>query len=242
MPWANYVEPSADPTLTNPGSIFAGYDVPKGHASWGYLDDECDGIVSVVLKKKSEELSSFARIGAGPPAFAPDTLPIRTVADELEQVLLGPSAAGNVSAEAAEDIVRRAFETVRLMNTMVMNGNAVDGRLDVASTMVRQDAADAGRSFEPIMAPSLVDNLAVLELHQRIVTALRSGGAPWFGSAFREPEEVGDLSNLGRRKMPAMMRGADGRYLALTRRQVDIVRQAAKNGLFTRGPKPGGST
>jgi hypothetical protein len=43
---------------------------------------------------------------------------------------------------------------------------------------------------------------------------------------------VGDLSNKGRRKMPALMRGADGRALALTRRQVDVIRKAARKAQF----------
>jgi hypothetical protein len=43
---------------------------------------------------------------------------------------------------------------------------------------------------------------------------------------------VGDLSDLGRRKMPAMMRGAEGRHLVLTRRQIDAVVQAALGSFF----------
>lgn len=132
----------------------------------------------------------------------------------------------------AEEVLRRALETVRLMNTEVMNGNTVDGRVDAASTMSRQDAADTGRTFEPIMAPSLVDTAAVLALHQNVLTALRSGTAPWFADVLRRHDEVGDLTAKGRRKMPALMRGADGRSLALTRRQVDLVREAARQEIF----------
>ena len=42
----------------------------------------------------------------------------------------------------------------------------------------------------------------------------------------RQPEEVGDLTDKGRRKMPAMMRGADARYLTLTRRQIDKIKKS----------------
>jgi hypothetical protein len=234
-PWYGHTEGSDfDPTFTNPAQIYAGYDtVDSARVSWGYLDDECDGIVSVALETKRGTLTAFGRIGAGPPAFAPDSLPIRTVADDLEQALLGPSAdAHEVRPAEALEIVRRAFETVRLMNTAVMNGNTVDGRVNVASTMVRQDTADAGRRFEPIMAPSIMDNLAILALHERVYAALRSGTAPWFTEALRRPEEVGDLTDKGRRKMPALMRGADGRYLALTRRQIDILSKVARGAQF----------
>ena len=136
---------------------------------------------------------------------------------------------------AVEEIVRRAFETVRLMNTRVMNGNTVDGLQNVASTMVRQDTGDTARYYEPIMAPTLVDSVALENLHQSLLVALRSGTAPWFADVLRDHDEIGDLSDKGRRKMPGLMRGADGRYLTLTRRQVAIIRAVA-----ARAVSPGG--
>jgi hypothetical protein len=236
--WPGYFDPSGDPTLTNPASIYAGKADKDGNwVSFGYLDDECDGIVEAALEVGGRKLAAFARIGAGPPAFAPDSFPVRTVADELEQALLGPLvAAPDVASAEAEEIVRRAAETVRLMNTAVMNGNVVNGQIAVASTMVGQDTNDFGRRFEPIMAPSLVDNLAVLALHQSVFTALRSGTAPWFPDLLRRHDGIGDLSSVGRRKMPALMRGADGRYMALTRRQVDTVRKTASRNMFEVDP------
>lgn len=226
--WLGWID-SVSPETTNPGSIFGGYDDDQdNHVSWGYLDDECDGIVTVALACEGRELSAFARIGAGPPAFAPDGLPIRTVHDDLVQAWLGPAVdPADASPAEAEDTVRRAFETVRQMNTAVMNGNTVGGRTAVASMMPQQDSNDTHRLFAPVMAPSIVDTLSVLALHQGVMTALSAGTAPWFVDALRKPEEIGDLSDAGRRKMPAMMRGADGRYLALTRRQIDMIRQVA---------------
>ena len=231
--WRGYFD-KASPADTNPGAIYAGYEDGDGNqVSWGYLDDECDGIVAAELDVGGQALKAHARIGVGPPAFAPDSLPIRTVADELEQALLGSEVASDEALpEHVEEIVRRALETVRLLNTAVMNGNPVDGRLATASIMPSQDANDYHRAFGPIMAPSLVDNLSVVALHQAVMTALASGTPPWFGDVLREPEEVGDLSDKGRRKMPAMMRGADARYLTLTRRQIDIVRKSVMRGLF----------
>ncbi|HYM60542.1 MAG TPA: hypothetical protein VEZ11_06580 [Thermoanaerobaculia bacterium] len=224
------------PDATIPGQIFAGQANAKIDGSWvsrGYLDDECDGTVEVELTIGTKTLSSFARIGAGPPAFAPDSFPIRTVYDELEQALLGPEVGPDdytieeLQAET-EEIIRRAFETIRLMNTTIMNGNAFQGKVDVASTMVRQDRGDAERAFEPIMAPTIVDNLADRTLHQNIFATLRSGAPPWFMSVLRRFDEIGDLTDLGRRKMPGLMRNADGRYLCLTRRQREKIRLASQ--------------
>ncbi|MEO1259462.1 MAG: hypothetical protein AAFZ15_11725 [Bacteroidota bacterium] len=247
--WLNYEEgASFDPTYTNPAQIFAGYATAAGaQVSWGYLDDECDGFAEVHLKGKEvkrkgkmvvveKPLKARAHIGAGPPAFAPDTLPVRVVIDELEQILLSPEVEGTVSIEKAEELVRRAFETVRLMNSAVMNGNAINGREDVASTMVRQDAADFSRLYEPIMATSLVDNLALRVLHERVFNGLSTGAAAWFADALRRPNEIGDLSNEGRRKMPALMRNADGRALCFTHRQINTIIKAAINSIFSELP------
>ncbi|KOX17926.1 hypothetical protein ADK67_37525 [Saccharothrix sp. NRRL B-16348] len=244
--WRGHADRTGDPRLTIPAQIYAGDDGPDGAwVSRGYLDDECDGLVHVKLDVGGTELVAYGRIGAGPPAYAPDVVPIRTVADELDQAMFGPAATGEDTLEharaVAEEVVRRATETVRLMNTEVMNGNTVDGRVDAASTMVRQDTADTGRLYEPIMAPSLVDTAAVLALHQNVLAALRSGTAPWFADVLRDHHEVGDLTAKGRRKMPALMRGADGRSLALTRRQVDLVRLAARQEIFRQATEgPGG--
>jgi hypothetical protein len=233
--WFGYVELGATkPTYTMPAQIFAGYNDADGNRiSWGYLDDECDGFVAVHLKTKNgKSLAARAHISAGPPAFAPDTLPVRVVSDELEQILLGPEVEGEVSIEEAEDIVRRALETIRLMNTTIMNGNAVNGQYNVASTMVRQNTNDFGRLYEPIMATSIVDNLALRALHERVFSGLSTGAAPWFADVLRRPEEIGDLSATGLRKMPALMRGADGRSLTLTRRQINTVIKAAASAMF----------
>jgi hypothetical protein len=232
--WRNYFDPGL-PTDTNPGSIYAGYTDKDGNqVSWGYLDDECDGIVAVEAAVGGRTLRAIARLGAGPPSFAPDGLPIRTVADELEQAMFGPVVAvSEVSPAQIEDIVRRAFETVRLLNTAVMNGNPVDGRLATASIMPSQDANDYHRMFGAIMATTLVDNLSVVALHQTVLTALKSGTPAWFADVLRHPDEIGDLSDKGRRKMPAMMRGADARYLTLTRRQIDMIRKSVARGLFS---------
>jgi hypothetical protein len=224
------------PQRTMPSAIYAGYSDPvsQDQISWGYLDDECDGIVTVTLQIGDKRLSAFARIAAGPPTFAPDSVPIRTVADELDQVLHGAGADGaTVTLAEAEEIVRRAVESVRLMNTAAMNGNTIEGRTNAASTMVRQDSNDFSRYFQPIMTTTSVDNHALLALHQNILAALRSGTGAWFAQALRRPEDIGDLSDAGRRKMPAMMRGADGRYLTLTRRQIDTIVQNAVGSMFS---------
>ena len=239
--WLGYAE-SSGPALTIPAQIFAGTQEGQNWVSKGYLDDECDGLVYVTLTVEGRTLSAYARVGAGAPAYAPDGFPIRTVADELEQAIEGyeidPESVNEEEIAVVEEIIRRAFETVRLMNTAVMNGNTIDGQVNVASTMVRQDTGDTGRYYEPIMAPSIVDTLALEALHQSLLVALRSGTAPWFADVLRDYNEIGDLSAKGRRKMPGMMRGADGRYLTLTRRQASIIRAVSRRAVSPPGDTP----
>jgi hypothetical protein len=222
--WKRFKNPALD---TIPGSIHA--QTPDG-ASLGYFDDTCDGIVEVALVHGRKTFGSFAHIMSGPPAFAPDVLPIRCISDELEMHLHGPENNEPVTNADVREILRRAFDTVRLMNTAVMNGNPVGGRENVASTMVRQDSNDFMRIYAPIMPPGGVDTLAVQMVHENIFSVLEAEAPPWFAQAFRHYLEIGDLSDPGRRRMPAMMRGADGRYLALTRRQFDTIRKACVPG------------
>jgi hypothetical protein len=232
--WKGYFDPAdawKDPLgvrkATNPAQIYAGkLDDDDNQISYGYLDDECDGFVDVSVEVNGSILTAYARIAAGPPTFAPDRMPVRTVADELEQAMFGPDIDGPATKEDIEEvreIVRRALETVRLMNTAQMNRASRQRGVGMA----RMDFLDVNRALEPIADPAVADSLAIQSRHERVLLALESGSLAWFARVLRNYDEVGDLSNEGRRKMPALMRGADSRHLALTRRQVSKVRAAA---------------
>lgn len=243
--WRGYSEPDSPSNdydgrkLTNPAEIFAGHDKDSRHISYGYVDDECDGVIEVRLDLGDKTLHSFARVAAGPPTFAPDSKPVRTVADELEQVLHGPNAEApdaedsDTEIEAAREIVRRALETVRLMNTGVLN----QGGTTRGVGMARMDILDVQRQSEPIFDPMVAESLAIRARHERVLLALESGSLVWFARILREHDKVGDLTDEGRRRMPGMMRNADGRHLALTRRQVSVIR-AASDYILRHGMRP----
>ena len=246
---AHYTGPFVNETL--PPSLFA--IVPPA-PSWlhdniaisrGYLDDACDGIVEVELTPKGgSTLTACARITSGPPVLVPDSLFVRNLADDLEQVITGPAVPADepvaVTRARAEDIVRRAYETVRFLNIAVMNGNDVQGRPALSlDTMPAEEAFDTDRMERPVMSPASVDTLAVLALHQQLYTALRSGTAPWFYRMIRQPEEAADYTDEGRRRMPALMCGADNNYLALTRHQIDTIRAASLTPMFAGDLTPG---
>ena len=216
--------------------------------SRGYLDDACDGFVEVRLALSGgKRFSATARICAAPPAVIPDSLFIRSLADDLEQVIHGPGVSSDepveVTRNRALDIVRRAYETVRFMNVVVMNGNNFNGRPALLlDSMPEEEAADTERAIRPVMSPNSVDTLGIMALHEQVYTALRGGAAPWFVNLLRRPDEVADFTDRGRRKMPALMCGADNSYLALTYRQIDSICKVAEEAPFrarTPVPEPG---
>lgn len=233
------------PRETLPPSLYANTNRPPA-APWlnhdraksrGYLDNACDGFICVKIKGR-DELQAKARICVAPPAFVPDSQFVRSLADDLDQIVNGPEADDITDTRElrrrALDIVRRGFETVRFMNVAVMNGNPVDDRpAEAFDTMPAEEAFATERLVRPVMATANVDNQAVLGLHQRIFAALSSGAAPWFLRLLRRPDEVGDLTDQGRRKMPALMSGADSYYLALTHRQIATIEKVAKGDALT---------
>ena len=90
--WRHFEAEDADETV--PPSLFA--IVPPA-PSWlhdnmavsrGYFDDACDGHRRGAARRAPEgPLTAVARICAGPPAVVPDSLFVRCLADDLEQVI-----------------------------------------------------------------------------------------------------------------------------------------------------------
>ncbi len=248
----DWVRFGKDPTTiknqTVPPSLYA---IEPPAPSWlnhniavsrGYLDDACDGIVEVRLNLPGgKHLSAKARICSAPPAVVPDSLFIRSLADDLEQVIYGPEVPKEpyeVTRNRALDIIRRAYETVRFMNVAVMNGNNINGRSSLSlDSMPEEEAADTERAIRPVMSPGSVDTIGIMTLHEQVFAALRGGAAPWFLKLLRRPQEVADFTDRGRRKMPALMCGADNNYLALTYRQIDTIRRVALEAPFHVGVK-----
>lgn len=249
--WYDYGgEDGQQPTFeqeTLPPSLFA---IKPPAPSWlydnkavsrGYFDDACDGFVDVRLTlEDGRRLTASARVCAAPPHLVPDSMFVRSLADDLDQVIHGPKVAADeadhVTRRRAEDIVRRAFETVRFMNVAVMNGNDFKGRSALLlDSMPEEEAADTERAIRPVMAPETVDTFAIMALHEQVYATLKGNAAPWFLRLLRWPQDVADFTDHGRRKMPALMCGADNSYLALTYRQIDTIRKASEDALYSSG-------
>jgi hypothetical protein len=205
--------------------------------SRGYLDDICDGFIYVSLNRpRQPPLLATARVCVGPPSFVPDCRFVRTIADDLDQVVNGPKADDLSASEArrrAMEIVRRGYEAVSYMNLAVMNGNPINRRpASEFDTMPAEESFTTERAIRPIISPHGADTETILALHKQVFASLTAGAAAWFPDLLRRPDEAGDLTDRGRRKMPALMSGADALYLALTWRQIDTIRKAAEAGAF----------
>lgn len=233
------------PPVTAPGDIFQGQFVGNTKVSDGYFDDSCDGIVQVRLRVGATTLTAYARFMSGVPDFAPDSYHARTISDDLEQMAFGPDVARPATPqddarlkEEVVDTIRRAYETVRLMNTSVQNGD--QNIADVARNRNNMPGQQSsyGRRFEPIFdtASGAAEYGNALSVHRSVLRrALDStslAGSFRDLSVVRPYSEVGDLRTMQRRRMPAMMRGSDGLEFALTRRQY------AKLALAAEGQRP----
>jgi hypothetical protein len=220
------------PPVTAPGDIFQGQSVAGTKVSDGYFDDSCDGIVQVRLQVGAVTLSAYARIMAGVPDFAPDTRHVRTIVDDLEQMAFGPDVAPPATPDEemrikadVVDTIRRAYETVRSMNTMVQNGDQNVGDVPRNQNNMPGQQSAYGRAFEPIYdsAGGSAGYTHALDAHRRALQqaldSAKLSGSFSHVDLVRPYGEVGDLRTNPRRRMPAMMRGSDGLEMALTRRQ-----------------------
>jgi hypothetical protein len=190
--------------------------------------------VTVELHAGDRTLRSAARLCSAVPDFAPDSLHVRTLADDLEQAAAGPEVPEQIDAEAVADVVRRALETVRLMNTLAMNADQGIG--GVQTNVTNQAAHESGefdRAFEPIFGQGGAPYFEVLERHLWLAESWNEGVLPIARNLIRSYDEAGDLSDMLRRTMPALMRGSDRLELTLTRRQIALLRRAAE---ITQGP------
>lgn len=229
----NVPEPRAR-IFTAPGGIFA--QDPPGN-NLGYFDDSCDGIIRVSIKGLDLPPAK-ARVTSGPPDYAPDSLPVRTVLDDLEQMELGP-VVDDVTADEVIDIIRRALETQRLMHTEAENqafpfwetsaqGSFTPAQANWAHAVSRH--SEILRSLEGLKAAA--DSPERAAAHGTLQFISTQG-------ILRSVDRSHDYSPENMRRMPALMRGADGGLLALSRRMQAKVERGLE--VFTPGNQSGNS-
>lgn len=221
-------DPNA-PLGTFPAGTYEGsyHHQSNRYVSDGYVDDTCDGIIEASITWGGKALKAAARFAVGVPDFAPDSVHVRTLRDDLEQALLGPTLTAPPARDEVVDIVRRALDTVRLTNTAVANADQHIAGVQTNSTnQAEHESTEYDRAREPVFGQGKAPYFPVLDHHLSLAEAAVGGTLPISPDLIRSYDAAGDFSDAARRRMPALMRGSDTLELTLTRRQIEIVRHA----------------
>jgi hypothetical protein len=209
--WGRFVVTGDDPRVA-PAALFAGAD--NAGQSLGLVDDTCDGVVRCSIPGVAPAL---ARIVVGPPDFAPDRRPVVSAADGLtDRVRRGdvrdPAYVADEALTTLEirDLMERVLETMENMNLDAENFR-LDGEFP---------------SLEPLPGRPLPLTEFGRQKHRRFVALevfedILREQPDLIDRVIREP--LAASPNFDRR-MPTLMRGADGRPMHLTRRQYDLLR------------------
>ncbi|QCO00114.1 hypothetical protein D3093_33195 (plasmid) [Azospirillum argentinense] len=231
----------------NPTALFALLEdvTPEGLAitrSLGLVDDVGDGVVRCEVEGLPP---AIARIVVGPPDFAPDRRHPVSLADTLtdredrEAARTGDVPLDDLGA-MMRDIFERAFETSDLMNKDAQNDRSHRTNAFIfnpASSPFTPEQVEAMLWPQPDPERTAAHRAAPLELseagrrkHRRqsaietLEDRLREN--PGLIDAWvRSPLDPNPFFD---RRMPALMRGSDGRPFHLTRRQWELLHRWAR--------------
>ncbi|MDP2338589.1 MAG: hypothetical protein Q8N05_19500, partial [Bacteroidota bacterium] len=218
---------------------------PLRQRSLGLVDDVSDGFVRCKLQYHGAQLDAVARVVVGPPDFAPANRTPVSLADNLadredrSSVRITGGLSKDELGELVLDMLERALETSDLMHRDYQNARAArTNRNELAESGTRSpfDADDLSAMLWPVPSATLikegrVGGMALSEAgtgkHRRYAALeyledrFRENPA-LFEQMIRRPVDPNAYFD---RRMPALMRGSDGRPLHLTRRQWEIFRQ-----------------
>ena len=231
--------------------------------SLGLLDDVSDGFVACEARINGTVFTARARIVVGPPDFAPANRPPVSLADnladrELRDEPRQASWSDEELAAAVLDIFERAFETSDLMHRDYQNlrsRNTNDREYSGQGRGTWLDPEDLDTLLWP--APDAASIRNGLSTGMPVVEAgtrqhRRHNVMMFLADRMRENPQVFDQwirrpldpAPFYDKRMPALMRGSDGRPHHLTRRQWELfrlwikrIRDAAPNA----GPAPPGA-
>ena len=118
--WSSYVMDAEGQFDPQPSDSYDGADIGDD-ASWGVVDDTCDGVIQVQLVVWGTRLVASGRVTSGSPDFAPDRRPFFSLADDLADRDLPPLPAIDAETlpateEEMADLFERALETARLVS------------------------------------------------------------------------------------------------------------------------------
>lgn len=224
----------------NPGGLLAAV----GLRSLGLIDDLSDGVLTAELQIGSEVYTALARVVVGPPDFSPSSRTPVSLADNLidregRGTMRNSEWPKEEMTEIVRDIFERAFETSDLMHRDYQNWRSTN---ENRRTLLRLggnspfDAEDVAEMMWPVSDDARVekgtgDPLALshegTRKHRRYVVL------EYLEDRFRENPGLFeewirrpvDPNPFFDRRMPALMRGSDGRPFHLTRWQWELIRR-----------------
>lgn len=220
--------------------------LPEGEIrerSLGLVDDVSDGIISCDVRVKGQTVSARARIVVGPPDFAPANRPPVSLADNLADRELrdGPRQSRWSDDDLTTivlDIFERAFETSDLMHRDYQNWRSIrtnNNEFSEQGSRAWLDVEDLEKllwsSPDPgSVSDGLSDGMPIV--HSGTRQHRRHNAVTFLVDRMRENPQIFDewirrpLDPLPfyDKRMPALMRGSDGRPHHLTRRQWELVR------------------
>lgn len=217
---------------------------PVQQRSLGLVDDVGDGIVTCRLQVGARQIKAIARIVIGPPDFAPANRTPVSLADNLtdREDRYGVRGANALSkrelGELVLDILERAFETSELMHRDYQNFRSVRTNQFTLTDLGSRspfDDDDLRSMLWPVPDPKIIieGRLSAMTLSETGTRKHRRHAAlEYLEDRFRENPELFekwirrpvDPNPFFDRRMPALMRGSDGRPFHLTRRQWEIIR------------------
>jgi hypothetical protein len=238
--WSNWTLTDGD-ARTVPVLQFAYVQGPRGtYHSLGLIDDLSDSLITCSLPTAPGDPSpAIARIVVVPPDYAPDRRHPVSLADNLKDrvernvdEVYGDLPLAEFSMEV-QDLFQRVWETMGLINVDAMNSKP-----DFVNDQGQPPyVMEASSSPLPLTshARRAHRRLAVLETLEDFFRERRGRSEIGTIAGYASPRSIEDLINApplvdgttpagnAYRKMPALMRGSDGKPMTLTRRQYQML-------------------
>lgn len=128
--WLRYDGSYAKYSNPEPSDTYDGADQDNS-ASWGVVDDTCDGTIQAMIIANATRYTAWTRLCVGPPDYAPDRRPFLSLADDLsdrdKEPLTKQEIVSNEEVTQAElaDLFQRVFETASLTNLDALRSRAL---------------------------------------------------------------------------------------------------------------------
>jgi hypothetical protein len=132
-PWFHYTLDVKDQQDPQPADSYDGA-AAGADASWGVVDDLCDGILEAQVVIRGQRFIATARVFSGSPDYSPDRRPYISFADDLADRDLPRTVVDDDSIEEAEaeigDLFQRVFEVASQVNLDLERARGVESSDD----------------------------------------------------------------------------------------------------------------